>query len=187
MFLYHPDHLLLQGFPFLAEDTHTSSTGGYNNNNHQHQYQFRSLNGVDLSERARREKEQKEEQMSADELRKVLKKERALSARLAVDLIALRDSAAASAIEAEADEEFRINNLMRRLECLHKEKGKIVLELEREEEMLTNNLMRRLSELKREKQMLEHQIGIDHPRLDDSSQSQLIGRPISGGSGSSEL
>lgn len=185
----------VQGFPFITEETHISprySNGAIPTNHHQ--YSFRSLNGVDLSERVRREKEQKEEQMTADELRKVLKKERVLSARLAADLIALRDTAAASAIEAEADEECRINNLMRRLECLHKEKGKIVLELEREEEMLTNNLMKKLSELKREKQVLEHQIERDHISSNVIGRSEVstvgpsqFGLPtISGGSGSSQ-
>ena len=100
--------------------------------------------------------------MSADELIMVLKKERNLSVRLASDLVALRDAAETSAVEAEADEECRINNLMRRLECLQREKGRIVVELEREEEMLTNNLMKKLTKLKREKYELEQQIEREH-------------------------
>ena len=129
---------------------------------HHHQFSFGSLNGLDLSDRTRREKEHQEEHMSADELRAVLKKERCLSVRLASDLMSLRDAAEASAVEAEADEECRINNLMRRLESLQREKGRIVVELEHEEEMLTNSLMKKLNQLKREKLELEQQIEREH-------------------------
>jgi len=119
---------------------------------------FKYLNGIDLSDKCRREKEEKEKSMTAEELRIVIRKERALSMRLATDLIALRDVAEASAIEAEADEECRINHLMRRLTTLQIEKGRIINELEREEELLTNNLMRRLESVQREKVALEEQI-----------------------------
>lgn len=51
---------------------------------------------------------------------------------------------------------------MRRLQCLQKEKGRIIVELEREEEMLTNSLQKKLNEVRREKALLEQQIEREH-------------------------
>ena len=81
--------------------------------------------------------EQDEQNLSADELRTVLKRERHRMARLAADLAAMKSMAVQSVAEAEVHEEGRINNLMRRLECLQQEKGRIIVELEREEEMVS--------------------------------------------------
>jgi len=111
------------------------------------------------SERERsKEKEKEEETMDADELRAVLKRERIRMSKIQADLAALRAAAVQSQAEAEVHEEGRINNLMRRVECLQQEKGSIIVELEREEEMLTNTLQKKLDEVKREKMLLEQQI-----------------------------
>ena len=89
------------------------------------------------SERMRaKEMEKQEETMTADELRAVLKRERSRMSKLSADLAALRSAAVQSQAEAEVHEEGRINHLMRRVECLQQEKGRIILELEREEEMV---------------------------------------------------
>ena len=48
----------------------------------------------------------------------------------------MKSTAVASQAEAEVFEEGRINCLMRRLDSLQKEKGRIIVELEREEEMV---------------------------------------------------
>lgn len=88
-------------------------------------------------ERARAKScEEEEANLGPDELRSVLKRERHRSARMAADLAALRASAVQSQFEAEVLEEGRINNLMRRLDVLQQEKGRIIVELEREEEMV---------------------------------------------------
>lgn len=111
------------------------------------------------NERARaRELEKEEAKMNADELRLALRRERTHSSKLAADLAALRSMAVASQAEAEVHEEGRINCLMRRLEGLQQEKGRIIVELEREEEMLTNTLQKKLNEVRREKALLEQQI-----------------------------
>jgi hypothetical protein len=68
--------------------------------------------------------EQTEVDLSADELRHVLKQERYRMGRVQ------------SQFEAEVIEEGRINGLMRRLDILQQEKGRIIVELEREEEMV---------------------------------------------------
>jgi len=73
---------------------------------------------------------------SVEELKKALKRERQHSVRLASDLAALRVENVQGQAEAEIHEEGRINALMRRLECLQREKGRIIVELEREEEMV---------------------------------------------------
>lgn len=89
------------------------------------------------SERMRtKEKEKEEVNMTADELRIVLKRERTRMSKIQADLAAMRAAAVQSQAEAEVHEEGRINNLMRRVECLQKEKGRIIVELEREEEMV---------------------------------------------------
>lgn len=89
------------------------------------------------SERQRaKAKEKEEENMSADELRLVLKRERTRMSKIQADLAAMRAAAVQSQAEAEVHEEGRINNLMRRVECLQQEKGRIIVELEREEEMV---------------------------------------------------
>jgi hypothetical protein len=88
-------------------------------------------------ERNRAAQQQKlEESMSVEELRVALKRERAYSCKLAVDLATLRCAAVSSQAEAEAYEEGRINCLMRRLSSLAKEKGRLIVELEQEEEMV---------------------------------------------------
>jgi len=110
-------------------------------------------------ERARaKDLEAQEKNMTAEELRVALKRERAHSSKLAADLAALKSLAVSSQAEAEAHEEGRINGLMRRLEMLHHEKGRIIVELEREEEMLTNTLQKKLNEVRREKAQLEQVI-----------------------------
>ena len=88
-------------------------------------------------ERNRAAQQQKlEETMTEDQLRAALKKERLYSCKLAVDLATLKSAAVSSQAEAEAYEEGRINCLMRKLDFLSKEKGRIIVELEREEEMV---------------------------------------------------
>jgi hypothetical protein len=72
-----------------------------------------------------------------EEFKIALKKERQHSKHLVTDLAALKSIAVASTLEAEVNEEGRINCLMRRLDGLQKEKGRIIVELEREEEMVS--------------------------------------------------
>jgi BioD-like phosphotransacetylase family protein len=88
-------------------------------------------------ERARAKScEHEEADMDADGLRAVLKRERHRAAKMAADLAALRAVSVQSQFEAEVLEEGRINGLMRRLDILQQEKGRIIVELEREEEMV---------------------------------------------------
>ena len=90
------------------------------------------------AERARiKDLEAKEKDMDADALRIQLKRERQHSTRLACDLAALWSSAVQSQANSEIEDESRMNALMRRLEKVQREKGKIIVELEREEEMVS--------------------------------------------------
>ena len=66
----------------------------------------------------------------------MLKRERQRMFRFVADLAKLRNAAVQCQAEAEIHEEGRINGLMRRLESLQIEKGRIIIELEREEEMV---------------------------------------------------
>ena len=100
--------------------------------------QQRAMEKAVQVERERAKAMEKEEaSLTADELRTVLKRERHRMARIAADLAAVRSMNVQSAAEAEMSEEGRINCLMRRLEGLQQEKGRIIVELEREEEMVS--------------------------------------------------
>jgi len=99
---------------------------------------------------------------TVEEYKAALKKERRYSKNLVGELAALKSVAVTSTLEAEIHEEGRINCLMRRLDGLQKEKGRIIVELEREEEMLTNTLQKKLNEVRREKAELERQIEKEH-------------------------
>jgi hypothetical protein len=88
-------------------------------------------------ERIRARNLEKEEiKMDADQLRAVLKQERHRMSRFAGDLAKLKNTSVIYQAEAEMMEEGRINGLMRRVEALQLEKGRIIVELEQEEEMV---------------------------------------------------
>lgn len=100
----------------------------------------KAMEAAAATERTRSKRlEEDEKELNADELRAVLKRERARMGRIAADLAAMKSSAVQSQLEAEVIEEGRINCLMRRLDTVQKEKGRIIVELEREEEMVRLN------------------------------------------------
>lgn len=82
------------------------------------------------------EKKESEADLTVEDLKLILKRERSRSSKLVGELAAMKSMSVASQAEAEIGEEGRINGLMRRLDCLQKEKGRIIVELEREEEMV---------------------------------------------------
>jgi len=99
--------------------------------------QRKAMEAASAAERTRaKELEEAESTMDADELRAVLKKERHRTAKIQADLAALRSGTVQQQFQAEVLEEGRINGLMRRMDDLQEEKGRIILELEREEEMV---------------------------------------------------
>jgi len=126
--------------------------------------------------------EEKEKTMDADGLKTALKRERAHSARLAADLAGLWSSAVQSQADAEVLEEGRINSLMRRMDRLQREKGRIIVELEREEEMLTNTLQKKLNEVRREKSLLEKKIEVEHEENVRLKRQQILAetQPLAG-------
>ena len=100
--------------------------------------QRKAMEEAAAAERTRaKELEEQELQMTADELRAVLKKERHRTAKVQADLAALRSVTVQQQFQAEVLEEGRINALCRRMDDLQEEKGRIILELEREEEMVS--------------------------------------------------
>jgi hypothetical protein len=99
--------------------------------------QRKAMEAACAAERVRaKQREMEEQNMTADELRMVLKKERLRTGKIKSDLVALRYGAVQNQLQAEVLEEGRINGLMRRMDLLQEEKGRILLELEREEEMV---------------------------------------------------
>jgi len=130
--------------------------------------------------------ELREGDMDAAELRGALRRERKHSQRLAADLAALWSSAVQSQAEAEVCEENRINGLMRRLDRVQREKGRIIVELEREEEMLTNTLQKKLNEVRREKALLEQQIEREHEEQARLARRQQDAHVSRGAAGSEE-
>ncbi|KAG7362949.1 DUF2046 domain containing protein [Nitzschia inconspicua] len=127
------------------------------------------------SERQRaKNMEAQEKDLSADELRQILRQERHRMAGFARTIAELRSTAVQCQSQAEIHEEGRINSLLTRLETMQLEKGRIVNELEREEEMLTNTLQKKLDQVQREKAQLEKLI--EHEQLSHSKlQSKLTG------------
>lgn len=97
----------------------------------------KAMEAAIVAERRRsKDMEAREETMSAIQLREVLKQERHRMSQLAADLAKHKTMTVQCQLEAEVLEEGRINGLMRRLEELQLEKGRIINELEREEEMV---------------------------------------------------
>jgi hypothetical protein len=77
--------------------------------------------------------EEEESFLTADELRTILKRERKRASKLQGELASLRYSSGCQQQQSEVLEEGRINGLMRRMDVLQEEKGRIIDELEREE------------------------------------------------------
>jgi hypothetical protein len=99
--------------------------------------QRKAMEAASAAERTRAKAlEDDELNMTADELRAVLKKERLRTGKIQADLAALRSGTIQQQLQAEVLEEGRINCLMRRMDVLQEEKGRIIVELEREEEMV---------------------------------------------------
>lgn len=132
-------------------------------NNHQqqhHQNDSKSAQQHAMQEERKRriQKEREETDFTASQLRQVLREERIRMSRIAAELAQLKSSAVSSQLESEVNEEGRINCVLRQLDGVQQEKGRIILELEREEEMLTNTLQKKLNQVKKEKQVLQQQI-----------------------------
>lgn len=106
--------------------------------------------------------EEQEKDLSADELRAILRQERRRTSGFIRTIAELRSTAVNGQLEAEINEEGRVNTLMRRLEMMQIEKGKIVNELEREEEMITNTLQKKLNQVRQEKAELQKLIEREH-------------------------
>ena len=99
----------------------------------------KAMEAAAAAERTRaKELEAAEVHLTSEELRAVLKKERQRTAKIQADLAALRSGSVQQQFQAEVLEEGRINGLMRRMDDLQAEKGRIILELEREEEMVSD-------------------------------------------------
>ena len=155
--------------PFLASPSMASETP-VRFSEHQ-----KAMEHAVAAERKRaKEMEAQEQDLSADELRRILKQERHRMAGMARTIADLKSTAVQCQSEAEIHEEGRINSLLGRLETMQIEKGRIVNELEREEEMLTNTLQKKLDQVKREKRELEKMI--EHEQQSHSNlQSTLTG------------
>lgn len=102
--------------------------------------QRKAMEAAVAAERTRSTQCEKEEiDMTAEELRAILKKERRRTAKIAADLASFKCSAVQQQLESEVFEEGRINELMRRVDFLQHEKEKIIVALEREEEMVSDD------------------------------------------------
>ena len=120
---YNPVPLsVLPRMPFLTPD---------------HAEQRKAMETAASAERQRaKDLELREASLTLEELRVVLKRERQRMGRIAGDLAAMRTVAGHSQLEAEVMEEGRVNSLMRKMDKIQEEKGRIILELESEEEMV---------------------------------------------------
>ena len=126
--MFREPHLAMPNMPFL---------NNLNSEPPRHSEAQKAMEAAIQAERTRaKAMEEEEANLGTDELRAVLKRERSRMSRMAADLARLKQVAVQCQAEAEIHEEGRINGLMRRLESLQIEKGRIINELEREEEMV---------------------------------------------------
>ncbi|GBG29363.1 Coiled-coil domain-containing protein 6 [Hondaea fermentalgiana] len=88
----------------------------------------------------------------------LLDAERRKNAALTDELAALRAQLLKNSVEAEAEEEFLINKLNKKLDQLVREKERLAQEVEREEELITNTLQKQLTQLRKDKIDLENKL-----------------------------
>ena len=86
------------------------------------------------------------EDLDANELRSLLRKERKKSKALSKELKNIRELHLQQQSRAEIDEEERVMKMLARMKELKTEKERIANELEREEELLVNTFRRKLKE-----------------------------------------
>ena len=123
--------------PFLPPGSHGLDPIHYPPSHNQNEFQKAMDEAVKQERQRRMEREAEEKDLSADELRCILREERLRMSKMASDNARLKVVAVQCTMESEVMEEGRINTLMRRLENLQFEKGRIINELEREEEMVS--------------------------------------------------
>lgn len=80
---------------------------------------------------------------------------------------------AAQQLQAEQEEEYITNKLMKRLEALKQEKEELARQVEVEEEMITNALTKKLQKVKEEKVQLENQLEQEQEYIVNKLQKQL--------------
>jgi len=76
-------------------------------------------------------------------------------------------------LQAEQEEEYITNRLMKRLETLKQEKEDLARQVEVEEEMITNKLTKKLEQVKQEKVHLENQLEQEQEYIVNKLQKQL--------------
>lgn len=84
-------------------------------------------------------------------------------------------------LQAEQEEEYITNKLMKRLEALKREKEELARQVEVEEEMITNALTKKLQKVKEEKVQLENQLEVEQEYIVNKLQKQLstvLGAPL---------
>ncbi|KAI8969156.1 hypothetical protein BDF20DRAFT_147541 [Mycotypha africana] len=94
---------------------------------------------------------------------KILKHDNKLLRQMTVDMNA----------QAEQEEEFISNRLLKRINSLKKEKGELLLQVEQEEEYMTNMLQKKLNQLQREKIDMENSLEQEQEYIVNKLQKQL--------------
>eukprot|EP01061_Rhynchopus_euleeides_P019990 TRINITY_DN32736_c0_g1_i1.p1 TRINITY_DN32736_c0_g1~~TRINITY_DN32736_c0_g1_i1.p1 ORF type:complete len:375 (+),score=202.79 TRINITY_DN32736_c0_g1_i1:141-1265(+) len=74
----------------------------------------------------------------------------------------------------EAEEEYMVNNLRKKLDALQKEKEELVRQAEKEEEYIANNLQRKLESIKREKIDIENRLEQEQEHIVNKLQQELL-------------
>jgi len=101
------------------------------------------------------------EQLSVDELKAELCKERMRNVMLNEELGRVKDQQLRQHVEIEQEEEFITNKLLKNLRTVEQEKNQILMDIDREQEFLTNTLHRKMSQILKEKQELEKQLKVE--------------------------
>ena len=146
--------------PFLAPSRQTPADDAMPVRFSEHQKALE--HAVAIERKRAKQKEADEKDLSAEQLRAILKQERHRMAGMARTIADLRFTAVQSQSSAEIFEEGRINCLLGRLETMQTEKGRIVNDFEREEEFIFNTMEKKLEKVQKEKSELERKMELEH-------------------------
>eukprot|EP01116_Phalansterium_solitarium_P010280 TRINITY_DN248_c0_g1_i1.p1 TRINITY_DN248_c0_g1~~TRINITY_DN248_c0_g1_i1.p1 ORF type:complete len:620 (-),score=185.54 TRINITY_DN248_c0_g1_i1:598-2457(-) len=109
------------------------------------------------------------------ELEEQLAKEKATNQLFAEEITRLKNCVETSQTETEREEEYLVNQMIKRVNRLKKEKEELAIKVEQEEEYLTNTLQKKFQQLQKEKVDLELQLEQEEEFIVNKLHKQLDG------------
>ncbi len=134
---------------------------------------FRAIQQDDSSTAASEAESDSEHSSDVRRLQRELAREKHKNAQLTSQLQRQTQLQGRLQLQAEQEEEYITNKLMKRLETLKQEKEELARQVEVEEEMITNALTKKLQKVKEEKVLLENQLEQEQEYIVNKLQKQL--------------